>query len=62
MATKNSNIKEEPKKWERSYDYEDVIVIWRYDAKISTFNPYEVEVIYKEEQETKKRKTNKTNL
>ncbi len=59
MIKKNTNSKEDSKKWERFHEYEDAIVIWRYDSKISQINPYEVEVKYKEEI---KKKTNKIKL
>lgn len=44
MAKKNE---EEHRKWERVYEDEDTISIWRYDSKISTINPYQVEIKYK---------------
>jgi hypothetical protein len=37
----------EPKKWERIYEDEDTISIWKYNSKISMVNPYEVEIKYK---------------
>ena len=37
----------EPKKWERIYEDEDTISIWKYNSKISMINPYEVEIKYK---------------
>lgn len=48
--TKKTNLKEvERRKWERVYEDEDSISIWRYDSKISLINPYEVETKYKTE-------------
>ena len=44
MAKKNE---EEHRKWERVYENEDTISIWRYDSKISSVNPYQVEIKYK---------------
>lgn len=47
---KKTNLKEvEHKKWERVYEDEDSISIWKYDSKISLINPYEVEIKYKNE-------------
>jgi hypothetical protein len=47
---KKTNIKEvEHRKWERIYEDEDSISIWRYDSKKSLINPYEVEIKYKNE-------------
>jgi hypothetical protein len=37
----------DPKKWERIYEDEDTISIWKYNSKISMVNPYEVEIKYK---------------
>jgi hypothetical protein len=42
-----SKNKIEPKKWERIYEDEDTISIWKYNSKISMVNPYEVETKYK---------------
>jgi len=39
----------EPKKWERIYEDEDTISIWKYNSKISMINPYEVEIKYKKQ-------------
>jgi hypothetical protein len=48
--TKKPNIKEvEHRKWERVYEDEDSISIWRYDSKKSLINPCEVEIKYKSE-------------
>lgn len=44
---------EEHKKWERIYENEDTISIWKYDSKISTVNPYQVEIKYKKPPITK---------
>ena len=38
---------EEHKKWERVYEDDETISIWRYDSKISRVNPYQVEIKYK---------------
>ncbi len=38
---------QEHKKWERVYEDEETISIWRYNSKISMVNPYEVEIKYK---------------
>lgn len=56
MATKPLKNSEEPIKWERVYESEFTISIWKYDSKISRTNPYEVEIKYKNENETKKKK------
>jgi hypothetical protein len=47
--SKKPTIKNEidPKKWERIYEDEDTISIWKYNSKISMINPYEVEIKYK---------------
>jgi hypothetical protein len=37
----------EVKKFERSYEFEDCIVVWKYDNSKSITGPYEVEVKYK---------------
>lgn len=37
----------EDKKWEKIHEYDDCITIWRYDSKKSMYNPYEVEIKYK---------------
>lgn len=36
--------KVEDKKWEKIQEYDDCIIIWRYDSKKSMVNPYEVEI------------------
>lgn len=46
----------EHKKWERRFEDDDHISIWRYDSKKSTVNPYEVEIIYKNDKPSKGRK------
>ena len=56
MTTKPLKNSEESVKWERVYESEFTISIWRYDSKISKINPYEVEIKYKNEKETKKKK------
>ena len=48
MSKKPNNKNEvEHKKWERVYEDEDTITIWKYNSKISMINPYEVEIKYK---------------
>ena len=39
----------EHKKWERKYEDDESIIIWRYDSKKSMVNPCEVEIKYKVE-------------
>jgi hypothetical protein len=56
MAIKPLKTSEPPKKWERIYESEETIRIWKYDSEISTINPYEIEIKYKKESETKKPK------
>ena len=36
-----------PTKWEVVYEDEDTISIWKYNSKITTFGPVEVEYKYK---------------
>jgi len=36
-------------KWQRTYEDEFRISIWKFDSKISMVNPYEVEIKYKKE-------------
>lgn len=36
-------------KWQRVYEDEYRISIWKFDSKISMINPYEVEVKFKKE-------------
>lgn len=57
MTAKPLKISEEPRKWERVYESEDTITIWKYNSEISLINPYEVEIKYKKEPETKTKKT-----
>ena len=49
MAIKQTTSKEviKPTKWERDYEDEDSISIWRYNSKITTTGPVEVEQKYK---------------
>lgn len=44
-----ADIKNEikPTKWEVVYEDEDTISIWKYNSKITTFGPVEVECKYK---------------
>jgi hypothetical protein len=43
----NSKPTDKPTKWEHVYEDEDTISIWKYDSKISTSGPIEVEIKYK---------------
>lgn len=45
----STNIKptEKPTKWERVYEDEDTITIWKYNSNITTAGPVEVEIKYK---------------
>ena len=56
---KKTNLKEVVhRKWERVYEDEDSISIWKYDSKKSLINPYEVEIKYKTEKKvSNKRKS-----
>jgi hypothetical protein len=46
-VTNNSKSTEKPTKLERVYEDEETISIWKYDSKISTSGPIEVEIKYK---------------
>ena len=48
MSEKKTPI--ETKKYERIYETEDSISIWRYDTNKSTTGPYEVEIKPKKKQ------------
>ena len=52
----------EPKKWERTYEDEDTISIWKYNSNISVINPYEVEIKYKRPVVKTKKVTRKVTL
>ena len=52
----------EPKKWERTYEDEDTISIWKYNSNISMINPYEVEIKYKRPVVKTKKVTRKVTL
>ena len=56
---KKTNLKEVVhRKWERVYEDEDSISIWKYDSKKSLINPDEVEIKYKTEKKvSNKRKS-----
>ena len=56
---KKTNLKEVVhRKWERVYEDEDSISIWKYYSKKSLINPYEVEIKYKTEKKvSNKRKS-----
>lgn len=43
----NSKTPIKPTKWEHVYEDEETISIWKYDSKISTSGPIEVEIKYK---------------
>ena len=53
------NNEENYKKWENIFENDNHISIWRYDSRKSMINPYEVEIKYKNEDESeiKKKKT-----
>ena len=59
MAIKPLKSSEPPKKWERIYESEETISIWKYDSEISMINTYVVEIKYKKESEIKTKKTKK---
>jgi hypothetical protein len=44
------------KKWERVFEDDDSITIFKYDSKRSMVNPYEVEIKYKNEKRQPKSK------
>lgn len=44
MKKNTTNTKGEQKKYERTFVYDDCIVIWKYDNYKTTSGPYEVEV------------------
>lgn len=43
VMSKKTN-QEEFKKWERTYEFNDMTIVWKYDSKISKVNPYQVEI------------------
>ena len=45
--TTNSKPTEKPTKWEHVYEDEETIAIWKYNSKITTAGPVEVEIKYK---------------
>ena len=47
MAVQNNKKEEKPTKFERIYEDEDTISIWKYDLTKSTTGPFEVEIKYK---------------
>lgn len=53
---KNKVTPEPHKKWERIFEDDNTIRIWKYNSKISNINPYEVEIKYKNETPTKRTK------
>lgn len=53
MKKKSSESKIEHRKWERVYEDEYTISIWKYDSRKSTINPYEVEIKYKKDPDLK---------
>ncbi len=57
MKTKTSENNEVSyRKWERTYENDNHISIWRYDSRKSMVNPYEVEIKYKNEDESEVKK------
>jgi hypothetical protein len=46
-VTNNSKSTEKPTKFERVYEDEETISIWKYDSNISTSGPIEVDLKYK---------------
>lgn len=49
MKNKPLKSKVEHRKWERIYEDEFTISVWKYDSRKSEINPYEVETKYKKE-------------
>ena len=47
MAVQNNKKEEKPTKFERVYEDDDTISIWKYDLTKSTTGPFEVEIKYK---------------
>jgi hypothetical protein len=47
MALQNNKKEEKPTKFERVYEDEDTITIWKYDLNRTTTGPVEVEIKYK---------------
>ena len=45
--TTNSKPTEKPTKWEHVYEDEETIAIWKYNSKVTTAGPVEVEIKYK---------------
>jgi len=43
----NSKPTEKPTKWEHVYEDEETISIWKYNSKVTTAGPVEVEIKYK---------------
>ena len=57
MKTKTSENNEESyRKWEKIYENDNHISIWKYDSRKSLVNPYEVEIKYKNEDESEVKK------
>ena len=45
--TVNTKTTVKPTKWEKTYENEESITIWKYDSNITTHGPIEVEIKYK---------------
>jgi hypothetical protein len=45
--TTNLKSTEKPTKWEHVYEDEETIAIWKYNSKVTTAGPVEVEIKYK---------------
>jgi hypothetical protein len=43
----NKKKQQDVRKYEQTYDYDDCIVVWKFDHSKTMTGPYEVEVKYK---------------